>query len=272
MSDALTCLIEIGHCLDRLAEVKDGLTKLPTSFDKLCFIVVNTTSVFRQKLGFSPLNDSLRFGRSLHKLGYSIYFLSAPVRVDFINVFEICLRSTETHLVLFYSGHGNAHQHTLTNNWTVPGSAYHPMHFEDGDLDDNDIISRLESVRRPGLRMTLGEDCCEPESIWSIGRGQIYGVKVPPDVVSLSATIDDDFFDTVPSFSLSAISRPRPQPGEEAKGQGMFSEEVRTWRTKKSQINGNELSYSMRKGLKAHGQTVVIGTSTPELVIRPLFA
>jgi hypothetical protein len=269
--DPLVQLKAFGRCLDRIEDKEGRVREFPSAFEKVCFVVVDSNSVFRQKLGPSPMNDAHDFASTLYGQGYAVYFLGNPVRAQFLKFFDSFLCGTTTHLVLFYSGHGNAQKHKTTGAWTASGAVYHPIQFADGDLDDADIAARLESLRQPGLRVTFVTDCCEPESIWCIGGGEIHGVNVGSNVVSLSATIDDDFCDAVPSFSLTAISRPRPPRGEDAMLKGKFIAEVCKWLKKNPQITGKELLFSIRKVMKAHGQKPVIGASSPELMSVPLF-
>jgi hypothetical protein len=273
VDDPLTKLKQIGRSLDRLSD-ETGLRKIPTEMSKVCFLVINTDSVFRQNLGLSPLNDAYHFGKTFRNVGFEVYFTTTSFVGLFCRFFEVLLHSTSTHFLIFSSGDGTERQHKVTSNRTKSEFGYHSFVFRDGFFDDSDIINLIEKWRRPGCRLTFVTDCTETGSIWCVGEGVIHDVSVPGDVVSISSTIDEDIDDqsksgTGPGSGTGAGLREFPRGSDVSLC--LFVKVLCKKVKKKPDINGEELQLNVRKILKSHGRQFMIGSSTPGLLSHPLF-
>jgi hypothetical protein len=265
--DPLAKLKQIGHCLDRLGD-DTGSLKIRREMGQVCFLIINTDSVFRQNLGFSPLHDAYHLGKTFRKMGFEVYFTTTSFLNSFCNFFEVLLCSTSTHLLIFSSGHGNERQHKATSNWTTSDVCYHSLVFRDGFFDDSDFISFIDKYRRGGCRITFVTDCTEAGSIWNVGEGVIHEVTVPRDIVSISSMIDDEFESIQKNGTGTGIRQ--FLRGSDV-SLGLFVKVLCKNVQKKPDINGEELQFNVRKILKTHGYQFVLGSSTPGLLSRPLF-
>jgi hypothetical protein len=293
--DPLVRLKRVGRCLNRIEDEEGGTPTFPLQFEKVCFICVNTSAAFRQNLGFPPLNDALQFAKTIKPIGFEIFFIENPSTKDFLRFFDCFIKGTSKHFALFYSGHGvfaKAVRSTLapTAGFSVPVD---PLVFDDGALTDEIVLSHISSNCLPGCRFTFVTDCCSGETIWNIGNGEIHGLKVPDNFVSISSTIDSDTLQTLDSASLAAFvataqrspSRsnraktattvpevPEPRVAPPGERIGLFTQELCKWLKKNPDITCRDLSLSMRKVMKKSHKQFVIGASQEELRTKPIFA
>jgi len=267
--DPLVKLKSIGRCIDRIGDDESGLMKIRAVQSKVCFLVINTDSIYRQNLGFAPLNDGFHIGQTFRNLGFDVYFTTTSSRSLFSKYFEVLLSSTSNHFVFVSTGQGNDRQHKLTGNWTTSDFSYHPLVFGDGYFEDSDFISFIERFRVSGCRVTFITDSSEVESIWCVGGGEIHGLQVPADVVSISSIIEEEAEDLSQSGTKAGI-RQFPRGPETALG--LFVRILCKNLETKPNINGKELEFNVRKILKAHGHRIVIGSSSEGSLSLPLFA
>jgi hypothetical protein len=214
--DPLVRLKQIGRCLDRIEDENGSRPTFPLEFSKVCFLCINTSSIFLQNLGFSPLNDAVQFAKAIRAFEFAVYFIQNPLSSTFMKFFDLFIKGTSEHFVLFYSGHGifaKTVKSTLSPDRSVPAD---PLVFDDGSVSDETILSHLSSNSNPRARFTFVTDCCAGESIWNVGGGTIHGLTVPSNFISISSIADVESLQTLDSATLTAFIAPqsskRPKP------------------------------------------------------------
>jgi hypothetical protein len=180
-----------------------------------------------------PLNDAVTCAGALKEFGFENYILKNPSKTSFLKWLDFFVSKTSKHLVIFYNGHLNAAD---------------PFTFGDESVSNQLFLDHIQNLSG---RLTLISDICKKSSIWDISHSRL---PFPPGLVSLSAIADEE----------------RPQQGE--KGQrGFFVSEVAKWLGKTPNISPKDLSFSLRKVMKKNGYSFVVGTSSEDLLLLPLF-
>lgn len=243
---------EIGHSLDVILESDDWKSKLPSECEKMLFVCFNSESNYRLNLGVAPINDAVSFGELLKDYEFEIYFIMSPTKKVMGELLQYFMKITTKQLVVFYAGHGN-----IVRNIKSPGSVpSDPFVFGDGAITDGEFVNYVNQNRQPGCRLTLITDSCQKESIWDIRKGEIHGLQIPSDVISVSATVDQELLKDV-KFEVSE--------------RGVFVTDLVKWLKRNPEITPKDLRFAMRKVMKKWGHDFAIGASTAELLENPLF-
>ena len=243
-SDPVRRLMELGRDLQNIP-----LSRIPPSFTKIAFICVNTFESFRFGLGKGPLEDAVRFAKIFRYYGFELFFLKTPHVRNFLRYFDPLLERTSQHLVTLYLGH---EVYKLQSNEKEEAFC-----FDDGVIKDEEVIQHIVEKKQPGAQLTLLTDACRPGSIWDINEGLVCGIKLPPNILSIAASNNN------PDSGITTI-----QTRLES---GMFTELIVKALKNNSAVTPDGLENNLKKSLLEYHQTFVVGTSSPELLTKPLF-
>ena len=124
-------------------------------------------------------------------------------------------------------------------------------------IKDEEVIQHIVEKKQPGAQLTLLTDACRPGSIWDINEGLVCGIKLPPNILSIAASNNN------PDSGITTI-----QTRLES---GMFTELIVKALKNNSAVTPDALENNLKKSLLEYHQTFVVGTSSPELLTKPLF-
>lgn len=240
-ADPIRRLMEFGHDLQSIP-----LARLPSSFSKVAFICVNTFESFRFGLGKGPLEDAVRFAKIFRYYGFEIYFLKCPHVRNFLRYFDPIIERTSEHLVALYLGHE-----------VYKIGQDEAFSFDDGIISDKEIINHIIEKKQQDAQLTLFTDACHPGSIWDIKDGVVCDVTLPPNILSISASNEGD-----PSTTTAVQARLEA---------GMFTDLIVKALKNNSALTPCQLENHLKKSLQQYNQAFVVGTSSPELLQKPLF-
>lgn len=249
MSDPVRKLKTVGHDLSAIS-----ITRLPATFEKVCYICVNTYRSYRLNLGTGPVNDAYSIAKCVKKYGYEVYFLHNPHSRNFLKYLDEFFSRTTGHLVFFYVGHGTSVRDLDGDEDDGYDEA---LVFDDGNIIDDVLVEHLIAKKNPENKMTLITDACHSGSVWDIQGGNVLGRQLPSNVISLSAASD---------------SQTAKQTVIERLDQGVFTYNMTKVIKSKPSITPNQLQTEMRKVLRQYGQTFTVGSTSPELLTCPVFS
>jgi hypothetical protein len=229
------------------------LPRIPSSFNKVAFLCINTYTSFRLALGAGPLNDALHLAKVLKNSGFEIYFLHNPHVRNFLVYLDLFFRNTTGQLVLYYVGRGMT---LRTPDSTSSDPRDKALVFDDGTVADDDLCDHLLENRNPSCEVVLITDACFEGTIWDIRDGCVKGRRLPPGIVSLSACVD---------FNVSKAHQ------VEKLEQGMVTYNLAKVLKAEPELTPNEICEKMRVILRPYAQTFTVATTTPTLLIEPLF-
>ncbi|KAH0793381.1 Clan CD, family C14, metacaspase-like cysteine peptidase [Histomonas meleagridis] len=248
MSDPVTRLRTYGRDLGSIP-----ISRLPTEFDKACFICVNTYQSYRLNLGTGPLNDAVSLAKCVKNFGFHIYFLHNPHSRNFLKYLDHFFQFTTDHLVFFYVGHGTTVRDLDGDEDDGNDEAFV---FDDGNIVDDELIDHLINNKNPNNRITLITDACHSGSIWDIQGGDVNGRELPDKIISISAANDRQ------TAKQTVIER---------QDQGVFTYNLTKTIKSNPTITPKELKTAMTKSLRKYAQTFTVATTSNELLDMPLF-
>jgi hypothetical protein len=226
------------------------LSRLPTTFNKVAFLCVNTYRSYRLDLGTGPITDALALAKCVKLYGFEIYFMHNPHARNFLKYLDTFFANTTGQLLVYYVGHG-------AGVLDVSEAGEEAFVFDDGILTDDDLVSHLIENKNPSSKLILVTDACHSGTIWDIQGGAVKGKKLPPQVLSLSASTGTK------SLKTTTLNK---------KDQGIFTTNLTKTIAADPWINPSTLQGKMKAILKKYSQTFIVGTSSPNLLTRPLFS
>lgn len=248
-SDPIRRLKTYGRDLSTLP-----LSRLPETFDKVCFLCVNSYTSYRLSLGTGPINDGVNFAKRMKTtFGFEVYFYHNPHCKAFLNYLDAFFSKTTGHLVFFYVGHGTNVTDTDGDEADKKDEA---LVFEDGNIPDDVLIDHLISQKNPANKLTLVTDACHSGSIWDIQSGNANGRKLPERIISVSAATDAQ------TAKQTTINR---------QDQGVFTYNLAKKLKTNPESTPNQLKTALKKELRKYGQTFSVASTTKEFLTQPLF-
>jgi hypothetical protein len=229
------------------------LSRVPPHFNKVAFLCINTYTSFRLALGAGPLNDALHLAKILKNTGFEIYFLHNPHVRNFLIYLDLFFKNTTNQLVFYYVGRGTTLR-TPNANSTDPRDQ--SLVFDDGIVSDDDLCTHLLENRNPSSEIILITDACFEGTIWDIRNGYVKGRRLPPNIIALSASVD---------FNVSKAHQ------VEKLEQGMVTYNLAKILKVEPELTPNEIVERMKPILRTYAQTFTVATTTPTLLIEPLF-
>jgi hypothetical protein len=226
---------------------KSPQVRVPATVEKAAFLCVNSNTSYRLNLGTCPVNDAVAFGEVLKDYEFDVYFLVRPQAKDLLPLIDAFVKNTTKQFVLFYVGHG----HGVLEEVDRSHRAEDAFVFADGVVAEAELIAHLTQFKNPKNEVIFIADACIPGTIWDIQEG----TALPPRVLSLSST--------------GAPAGQGPKFGD-SRQNTVFTEVLTKALRAAPEITPIELIDRMRAPLRAIGRTVVVGSSSRELLELPL--
>lgn len=248
MSDPVRRLKTLGRDLGTIP-----LSRIPASFEKVCFICVNTYTSYRLNLGTGPINDAVSFAKCVKNYGFEVFFLHNPHSRNFLKYLDKFFSNAVGQLIVYYVGHGTSSSDLDKDEADGNDEAFV---FDDGIIIDDDLITHLIDNKNPDNEVILVTDACHSGSIWDIQAGNVKGRELPARIMSVSAASDKQ------TAKQTMINRQE---------QGIFTHNLTKILKKNPGMTPNQLKDMMRKELRKYGQTFTVGTTSPDLLDQPLF-
>jgi hypothetical protein len=226
------------------------VSHVPQSFNKVAFLCINTYKSYRLNLGTGPINDAVSLAKCVKRFEFEIYFMHNPHARNFLKYLDVFFKATTGQLVVYYVGHGTS----LSESGNQAEEAFL---FDDGRIPEDELIKHLLSNKNESCSITFITDACHTGTIWNIQDGSVRGQTLPPNILSLSA------------YNDSTLSKTASEDGT---GVGIFTSSLTKFLKEDIDLSPNGLEPKMSEALRAHGQSFVIGTTTPDLLTQPLFS
>jgi hypothetical protein len=110
-------------------------------------------------------------------LGYKVFFLFNAEIKQYLKCLKHFLENATEYLTCYFSGHGTNLNHFM---------------FVEGSLDTQTLVTYLKSYSKGFAKTLLMNDCCHSESIWDIPTDPVKALEFPANIVSASASLDDE--------------------------------------------------------------------------------
>ncbi|OHT11283.1 Clan CD, family C14, metacaspase-like cysteine peptidase [Tritrichomonas foetus] len=244
---------EIFTALAKDLTGKPPYTSVPPSLNKACFICCNTYQTVKYALGVGPMNDSITVAKNHKDRGYQVFFLHNPTADEFLQFLPLFLKRTKDELTIFYTGHGAS---VKDKNGDESDGFDEAMVFDKGHIIDDKLVQILQDNANGKTRILLLTDCCHSGSIWDIQSAEKHNIKLPGNIISVSAAKDAQ------TAKQTTIGN---------KSQGIFT--YFFWKT----LNANptatpdEIANVINGNLKRFNQFLVCAETTPAMAKQPLF-
>jgi hypothetical protein len=229
------------------------LSRVPSRFNKVAFLCINTYSSYRLALGTGPLNDALHLAKVLKNSGFEIYFLHNPHVRNFLVYLDLFFKNATNQLVFYYVGRGTT---LRTPDSTSSDPRDQALVFDDGVVSDDELCTHLIENRNPTCEVILITDACFEGTIWDIRDGCVKGRRLPGGIISLSARVD---FDVPKAHQVEKLE------------QGMVTYNLAKVLKADPELTPNEIVDKMCVILRPYAQVFTVVTTTPTLLIEPLF-
>lgn len=184
---ALKCLDDLGQCLNKL-DTRIARKYLTHGInEKILFIICNNYTKPQYQLGTGPINDAVTVAIHHKKMGYNIVYLHNSTPVQFKKWLKFILQNTTTDLTIFYTGHGSQ----IRDKSGDEEDGYDEVIlFDDGYVIDDELANYIVKYAH-GQRIVLLTDCCHSGSIWDIQSILARKEAVSPNIISISAAMDN---------------------------------------------------------------------------------
>ena len=230
------------------------VTKLPTTLDRVGLLVINTYEGTYNSLGDGPMNDGVNMSLMLNqRYGYQVYYLVNTRKTPFIQKLRHFLRYVTNELVIYYTGHGT---YVPDKNGDEDDGYDEAMVFIDGNIIDDDLFKTILDYKVETSKCVLISDCCHSGTIWDIQSGLHYCNKLPNNVMSISAATDKQ---TAKQCYIEKLE------------QGIFTYNMNNIVKLDPNITPLQLKERLKNILKRYGQTVVIATTSEDMLNNSLF-
>ena len=186
--ESLKSLDTLGQCLNGI-ETRIARKYLTHGInEKILFIVCNNYTKPAYQLGAGPINDAVTVAINHKKMGYNIVYLHNSTPVQFKKWLKFILQNTTSDLTIFYTGHGSQ----LRDKSGDEADGYDEvMVFDDGYVVDDELANYIVKYAH-GQRIVLLTDCCHSGSIWDIQSILARKEDVSPNIISISASMDNE--------------------------------------------------------------------------------
>ena len=223
------------------------------SLNRVCFLMCNTYTRSDYHLGVGPLNDAYTVASNHHKMGFTIYFLHNSTKEEFIEYLKLFLKHTKKELTIFFTGHGAS---VKDKNGDESDGFDEAMVFDKGYIVDDDLAKILRENANGKTRIILLTDCCHSGSIWDIQSCKKLGIKMPPNIISLSAAKDSQ------TAKQTTIGK---------KSQGIFTYFFWKFVNEDPKITPKQLEGKINPSIKNFNQCFVIAATSDEMENKPIF-
>ena len=243
--DPIRRLKTMGHDVSEMP-----LSRIP-SLKKVCFICVNCFKSYRGAMGIAPINDSVAFAKIMKNFLFEVYILQTPHARNFLNIFDRFLANTSEQLVFYYAG-----QPLVDLDEMDDKNEYHFV-FDDGPVAQADVINHINEKKNPNSKLYMVTHRAPKNSVFSIGRGTVEGIKLVPDILSITAVRD-------PRSMTATMTN---QETEE----GVFTYELCKNLKTIRDCTPNMLEDAMKQTIAQYKHHFTIGMSTPSMADEPMF-
>jgi hypothetical protein len=236
---------ELISVLDTYAKdlAKMSESSMPTNLNKVVFMAINTYTDPQVTLGVGPMNDGINVADSMHKLGWSIFYLHNPPKALYLKWLDFFLKNTKAQLITYYTGHGTQENKGDPSEVDGKNEAYY---FEDGIVNDDTLAQHVKLNKKlDSLRIILLSDCCHSGSIWDLTTP-----GMPPNCMSISAAKD---------------SQTAKQTDVEGAEQGIFTYYFFKFLETDQTLTANQLQSKMGPYLTRFDQNFTKETTTPSM-------
>ena len=233
---------------------KPAESAVPSKMDKACFICCNTYNKAELSLGVGPMNDAITVASNHKDRGYQVYFIHNPKPQEFLDLLPLFLQRTKKELTVFYTGHG---ANVQDKNGDESDGFDEAMIFDEGYIVDDQLVQILNDNANGKTRILLLTDCCHSGSIWDIQSAQKHNLKLPPNIISLSAAKDSQ------TAKQTTIGK---------KSQGIFT--YYFWETVNEKKNSTptQIANAINPKLSKFNQLLVVSATSSAMQNKPLFA
>lgn len=245
--DPIRRLKTMGHDVSEMP-----LSRIP-SLKKVCFICVNCFKSYRGNLGVAPINDSVAFAKVMKNLEFEIYILQTPHARNFLNIFDKFLANTTGQLAFYYAG-----QPLVDLDEMDQKEEYHFI-FDDGPVAQKDVLQHIVEQKNKDSKLYMFTHRAPKNSLFSIGKGTVEGVQLPPNCLSVTTSRDP-----------RALTATLHINGSEQ--EGVFTFELCKALKEIRDCTPNMLDQAMRKTIAQYKHHLMIGASSPSLLNEPMFS
>ena len=221
--------------------------------DKVCFILCNTYTKPSYQLGVGPLNDAFTVAQNHQKLGYDIYYLHNPKKQLFLDCLEFFLKHTKKRLTVFYTGHGAS---LPDKSGDESDGLDEVLVFDTGYIVDDILLESLANNANRKSKILLLSDCCHSGSIWDIQSAKRQHIKLPENIVSISAAKD---------------SQTAKQTTIGQKSQGIFTYYFWSIVNANPNITVKDMQDKINPSLNRFNQHYTYACTSPSLADEPIF-
>lgn len=173
---------EIGYNVAKTQTLKNQDLK------KIVFICCNTYERPEYSLGVGPMNDAITVASYMKDIGFIVYYAHNPKSQEFMKYFRYFYHWTTEYLVVYYTGHGASVKDT---NGDEDDKLDEALVFDDDFIVDDELAELLGTAeKKPNSKVLLLSDCCHSGSIYDLQTGTYQGLKMPANLMSISAARD----------------------------------------------------------------------------------
>lgn len=247
--------LSMDQALKELNSLAKDLSKkpvIPKSMKKACFLCCNTYTKPAYRLGVGPLNDTITVALNHKKLGYECYFLHNPTPDQFMQFLQKFIAQTTGNLTVFFTGHG---ANVKDKNGDESDGMDEAMVFDTGHIVDDKLV-QLISKANGRTKIVLLTDCCHSGSIWDLQSANDHGLKLPKNIVSLSAAKD---------------SQTAKQTKMKQKDQGIFTYYFWKIFNENPNCTVKTMEPKINAGISRFKQHFTIASTSPNMLSEPLF-
>ena len=239
---------EIGKNISKITSLKNQDLK------KTVYICCNTYERPEYSLGVGPMNDAITVGSYMRDIGYDVYYSHNPKSQEFLKYLRYFYHWTTEHLVVYYTGHGASVRDTSGDEEDGLDEA---LVFDDDFIIDDELAELLaNSDKKPNSRVLLLSDCCHSGSIYDLQTGSYQGLKMPANLMSVSAARDKQ------TANQTTVG---------SKDQGIFTFYFFKFLTSNPKMTPKQMETQSQPYLSKFDQNFVAYATTPSMLTEPIF-
>lgn len=218
-----------------------------------CYILCNTYTSPKYKLGVGPLNDAITVAANHAYMGYKVYYLHNPHHTLFLKFLKKFLQEVTQYLTVFYTGHGAQIKDTSGDE----ADGYDEVVvFDSGYIVDDELARYLNDYCRGTAHTILLSDCCHSGTIWDIPETLEEARSFPPNIMSISASADRQ---TAKQMNIQKSS------------QGLFTFNFWTLLRKNPSLKIQDVKKYMSPELRKFDQNLEMYPTRREMLDKPVF-
>ncbi|KAK8834639.1 hypothetical protein M9Y10_010728 [Tritrichomonas musculus] len=239
---------EIGYNIAKMTSLKN------TDLKKVVYICCNTYERPEYSLGVGPMNDAITVGSYMRDIGFTVYYSHNPKSQEYLKYFRYFYHWTTDYLVVYYTGHGASVKDTSGDEDDGYDEA---LVFDDDFIVDDELANVLaNSEKKSTSKVLLLNDCCHSGSIYDLQTGSYQGLKMPPNLLSISAARD---------------KQTAKQTTVGSKDQGIFTFYFFKFLSSSPKMTPKQMETQSQPYLSKFDQNFVAYSTTESLLDQPIF-